>query len=559
MEEIDLSKEIQVILSNDNFSDEIKSKEEIEILLEKKFNNNDIQLNQNEWRKHIPINKLLMGFSISGGCFIFSNDKFCVSSGIKKRTKVFDIRDFDKVKVVRGGLFSDNIELDGIVIGKFNRRSIDHWNRIHSEINSIFKSYSGDSLVEGKKKLKLNKEGNRKDELSLSDKLLDFYNLNYYKESIRDWSETFKHKLGSKKYFLKYKIINNGFDTETDHTSHNQENFLFSIDKDKVFYYKKFLLCKSKNDSLTYFKVDYSDINNIVVDLIPFKFGSEEKLNEYLKLKKIEKSSLSKPFYKFLKNGVESIEMELSYREIFIQLDSIIRKHTNRLILEEEDKRLKELQVSQTNVLSELDKDGNGEVDVVEGNDFNTLLKKHQKSIVEVDRNYIQQFVKVSSYLKTKKGNIQSIFNSIKDTPNQEVLNEYVEILKGEIHTYNLILFNSLNMIVSLVEDDMITFYEIHEMFDEINMFDSKHEKDVSQKLTNIGDGLESLMYKIRDMGNQISNSIEQLSYVTEQSNQQLQGQLSGIHSTLKVGNLISVINTYQNYKINKNTKSLRG
>ena len=48
-------------------------------------------------------------------------------------------------------------------------------------------------------------------------------------------------------------------------------------------------------------------------------------------------------------------------------------------------------------------------------------------------------------------------------------------------------------MIVSLVEDDMITFYEIHEMFDTLNMFDSKHEKDVSQKLTNIGDGLEDL------------------------------------------------------------------
>ena len=46
-------------------------------------------------------------------------------------------------------------------------------------------------------------------------------------------------------------------------------------------------------------------------------------------------------------------------------------------------------------------------------------------------------------------------------------------------------------MIVSLVEDDMITFYEIYEMFDNLNMFDSKHEKDVSQRLTNIGEGLE--------------------------------------------------------------------
>ena len=223
---------------------------------------------------------------------------------------------------------------------------------------------------------------------------------------------------------------------------------------------------------------------------------------------------------------------------------------------QKEDKRLKELKVSQTNVLSELDKDGNGEVDVIEGNDFNLLLKKHQNSIVQVDRTYVQQFVKISSYLKTKEKNIQSIFNSIKDTPNQEVLNEYVEVLKDDIHSYNLILFNSLNMIVTLVEDDMITFYEIHEMFDTLNMFDSKHEKDVSQKLTNIGDGLKDLMYEIRNMGNQISDSIGELTYVTEESSRQLTNQLSEIDSTMKVGNLINTINTYQNYKTNRRLNS---
>ena len=45
----------------------------------------------------------------------------------------------------------------------------------------------------------------------------------------------------------------------------------------------------------------------------------------------------------------------------------------------------------------------------------------------------IQKFIKVSSYLKTKKENIQSIFDSIKDIPDEELLNEYVEILKGNI------------------------------------------------------------------------------------------------------------------------------
>ena len=260
---------------------------------------------------------------------------------------------------------------------------------------------------------------------------------------------------------------------------------------------------------------------------------------------------------------------DLELFENLKKVKSLYTKIRNRLIKEikelEKKQRLREklrltkLNQSKSNVLSELDKDGNGEVDVIEGNNFNLLLKKHQKSIIEVNRTYVQQFVKVSSYLKIKEKNIQTIFNLIKDTPNQKVLKEYVELLKDDIHSYNLILFNSLNMIVSLVEDDMITFYEIHEMFDTLNMFDSKHEKDVSQKLINIGDGLESLMYEIRDMGNQISNSIDELSYVTEESNQQLNEQLSEIDSTMKAGNLINAINAYQTYKTNKNTKSLRG
>ena len=144
------------------------------------------------------------------------------------------------------------------------------------------------------------------------------------------------------------------------------------------------------------------------------------------------------------------------------------------------------------------------------------------------------------------------IFNSIKDTPNEETLNQYVEILKDDIHSYNLILFNSLNMIVSLVEDDMITFYELHEMFDNLNIFDSKHEKDISQKLTNIGDGLKDLMYSIEEMGRNIENQMGELTYVTEQTNRVLDNQLQSIDSSIKTNNLLTSINAYQTYKLRK-------
>lgn len=221
----------------------------------------------------------------------------------------------------------------------------------------------------------------------------------------------------------------------------------------------------------------------------------------------------------------------------------------------EEEKKVESLESKKLSLLQEFDKNGNGEIDIIEGNDFNILLKKHQKTITDIDKNYIQKFVKVSSYLKHKKRNIKSIFNSLKETPNQEVLKEYVETLKDECHNYNLVVFNSLNMIVSLVEDEMITFYEIYEVFDTLNIFDSKHEKDISNKLMNIGDGIEDLMYEVRTMGNRISNSIEELSCITEESNRQLTDQLSEIDSTLKVGNLINTINTYQNYKSNRKLK----
>ena len=368
------------------------------------------------------------------------------------------------------------------------------------------------------------------------------------------------------------------------YNNNKSDNRIYSVNQITSFSFKMTPYSQLRNKGNTYLKENKSDIifglksgivftksNIIVLDGVEFTIPLIIKLDEINSLEIKENQKEKNKIYVWVGNyltfnGIKKVEGNQLWKyeldlieEIKNLLGSITEKYNKTLndeFVKSEKVRLSKLKITQNNLLSQLDKDGNGEVDVVEGNDFNILLKKHQKSIVEVDRNYVQQFVKVSSYLKTKKGNIQSIFNSIKDTPNQEVLNEYVEILKDEIHTYNLVLFNSLNMIVSLVEDDMITFYEIHEMFDTLNMFDSKHEKDVSQKLTNIGDGLESLMHEIKDVGNQISNSIEELSYVTEESNRQLTNQLSEIDSTMKVGNLISTINTYQNYKTNRRLNS---
>jgi hypothetical protein len=220
-----------------------------------------------------------------------------------------------------------------------------------------------------------------------------------------------------------------------------------------------------------------------------------------------------------------------------------------------------ELSLQKDSLIRDLDTDSNGEVDLVDGESFNKLLTKNQKSIVEIDKNYIQKFVKISMYLKTKKSNTQKIFDSIKDTKNETELNELINLLKNQIHTYELLVFHSISMITSLVESDLITFYEIYECFDQLGVFNSNWENEVSNKLTDIGDGIKDLMYSIYQMENKIVNSIDNLTYVTQDSfrelNMSVNNQLSSIDSSIKFNNLLTGIQTYQMYKINQNTKRI--
>jgi len=271
-------------------------------------------------------------------------------------------------------------------------------------------------------------------------------------------------------------------------------------------------------------------------------------------------------FYYEMDSLLSNIYKEILKKEIL----NIIKKEL-KIISDEFLKIKNKLEESKSSVLLKLDKDNNGKIDIIEDkNEFNLLLKKHQKVVIEkgkeFNQNYTHQFIKVGNYIKQKRSNLQLIFDCIKQVQNQKYLDEYVQILESEIHSYNLLLINSLNLIVSLIEDDQITFYDIYEKFDKLNIYNSNWENEISQKLTTLNKGIselnsniKGLMYEIRDMGDRIVSSIDDLSYVTEESTKMLDNRLGEIDSSIKTNNLLTLIQTYQTYKINKNTKSLRG
>jgi hypothetical protein len=189
---------------------------------------------------------------------------------------------------------------------------------------------------------------------------------------------------------------------------------------------------------------------------------------------------------KFINNEFYVSKEELDFiNNINIQISKIINDIKN------ESAQIKN-QHSQNIIysISEVDKDNNGEVDLIDGESFNKLFNKHQKSITDIDKNYIQKFVKISIYLKTKRKNTQLIFESIKESKNEKELFELMGLLKNQIYTYDLLVFHSISMLTSLIDSDMITFYEIYETFDQLGVFNSNWENEVSNKLSEIGDGI---------------------------------------------------------------------
>ena len=204
-----------------------------------------------------------------------------------------------------------------------------------------------------------------------------------------------------------------------------------------------------------------------------------------------------------------------------------------------------------TKSIIELDKDGDGKVDLIDENIYNQLLNKSQKIIIEIDKMYIQKFVKISIYLKTKKSNIQNIFDSLKKSKNDSETSVLVGLLKNQIYTYELLVFHSLSMISSLVDNDLITFYEIYECFDKLSVFNSTWENEITQKLSDIKDGISNLMYSINDMENKLVKSINKMNYMTQNSINELGNSIEERFSTLEFSlEYNNLFNRIQSYKI---------
>jgi hypothetical protein len=221
-------------------------------------------------------------------------------------------------------------------------------------------------------------------------------------------------------------------------------------------------------------------------------------------------------------------------------------------------------------ILSEFDKDNNGKLDILEGDNLlMDLIEENQSLIVSFDHLLIKNLIKLNKLLITKKNNLSKVFEILKSVEHQNDLNDILTILRQGIENYQLLLFHSINMVVCIKEKNLIVYYELYETFDELGVFNSTWENEMSEKLSNIDlklstviSTLKDVIFSFKSMEQSVTNKFDQLTYITKSSfeklNKSVNKELKSIRSGVQLNNLMTGFQSYQMYKMNKNTKSLK-
>lgn len=206
---------------------------------------------------------------------------------------------------------------------------------------------------------------------------------------------------------------------------------------------------------------------------------------------------------------------------------------------------------------------------------LNSKKKEIESQEKEFNSNFIHDFIKIINFVESNIDSYRSmnirLCMDIKEKVNGNeflTLRDIEKITKSHnkfISLNSTIIFGLIEMIRSVIYNDRIRFYEIYEKFDKMRIFNSQYQNDViyslnsiNQNLVDLNSKIDNLTNTIEMMGDQILSSINELKFEVSYLNDNISGQLQSISSKLDVNNLLNMVQTYQLWRINSNTKSLK-
>ena len=201
------------------------------------------------------------------------------------------------------------------------------------------------------------------------------------------------------------------------------------------------------------------------------------------------------------------------------------------------------------------DKDGNGIIDISEShNQLELLLKENKQFIQSNHPEHIKDFVKIIAYLKKSQSNLQTLYSELTSDENLFETSQNFSFLETAIESHQLVSFNSMYLLNSLLDEDLFTFYEIREKFDTLRVFHSTYQNDVSQQLNQVNRNLSNIMVQLEVLNTnclEIVDGLNDLNWATSEMHESLETKLNSINQGIGFQNIIGIYNAHKLKKIN--------
>ncbi len=179
------------------------------------------------------------------------------------------------------------------------------------------------------------------------------------------------------------------------------------------------------------------------------------------------------------------------------------------------------------------DVNDNNKIDIAEAISINVLLKTHQVKIREIEklekRDYLRDFSKINIFLNSFQEQLLFDYAAIQDyadarskQPQTELKENILEFEKN-LKVYKTLIASLVLMIINLINDNLLGFYELKEIFDKLSIFESNYEKKMISELSNLNNLTKQLITVTEEYKDSIfsalcdiDNSISDVSFQLE-------------------------------------------
>ena len=236
---------------------------------------------------------------------------------------------------------------------------------------------------------------------------------------------------------------------------------------------------------------------------------------------------------RYHENSISNVTKEIE--SIDIKINDLIRKIDDKFLsisIEAVLLSLPNKAVGSRNYAKHL----NSQSELYQDIQFNKIIR-FLSLLEEIEDDYNESYYKVG---------VTYLINPIKK--DAENLTSKYTLLNNE--------YKLMDVLVNAVKSDKVLFNKIYNLLEDRGIFMTEYDKSNYYNLSTIASNIVTLV----DQSFQISQHLSNINYELWETNSKLgdiNESLGNIDAGVKAGNLLSTVQTYQLYKINKNTKLL--